>query len=62
MGIAVGNGAFMTCPKCRSEDLYRSRGRGIYERIVLRALGKYPYRCNECGERFYSKRPKQRTP
>jgi predicted Zn-ribbon and HTH transcriptional regulator len=62
MGIALGNGSFMTCPSCRSEDLYRSRGRGIYERIVLRVLGRYPYRCNECGVRFYAKRPKQVSP
>ena len=53
MGIAVGNLFFMTCPSCRSEDLYRSRGRGIYERIISRALGRYPYDCNQCGARFY---------
>jgi hypothetical protein len=29
----------MTCPTCRSEDLHRSRGRGIYERICLFVLG-----------------------
>jgi hypothetical protein len=49
----------MTCPLCAGEDLHRSRGRGIYERILLRAIGKYPYRCDECDERFYAQRPKE---
>jgi transposase-like protein len=58
MAILNGNGSFMTCPLCASEHLHRSRGRGIYERILLRAIGKYPYRCDECDERFYAQRPK----
>ena len=58
MGILIGNGRLMTCPSCASELLHRSRARGICERILLRALGKYPYRCDECDERFYAQRPK----
>jgi DNA-directed RNA polymerase subunit RPC12/RpoP len=58
MGVATRNRDFMACPRCGSEDLYRSRGRGIYERIVLRVFDRYPYRCKQCGARFYTKRPK----
>jgi transposase-like protein len=58
MGIMNGDGRLMTCPLCASDNLHRSRGRGIYERILLRAIGKYPYRCDECDERFYAQRPK----
>ena len=54
MGIMNGDGRLMTCPLCASDNLHRSRGRGIYERILLRAIGKYPYRCDECDERFYA--------
>ncbi len=58
MVVAAGNWGFMACPMCGSKDLYRSRGRGIYERVVLRVFDRYPYRCKQCGVRFYTKRPK----
>jgi CheY-like chemotaxis protein len=48
----------MTCPKCGSKKMHRSRGRGIYERMALRAFRRYPFHCDECGVRFYARRPK----
>ncbi len=48
----------MTCPKCGGKKMHRSRGRGIYERAALRAFGRYPFHCDECGVRFYARRPK----
>jgi DNA-directed RNA polymerase subunit RPC12/RpoP len=59
MEIAAERGPFILCPRCRSEDFHRSRGRGLYEKIVLRALGRTFYRCNQCGVRFYTKRSEQ---
>jgi hypothetical protein len=60
MGFGGGSGSALTCPKCGSQHLlYRSRGRGIFERIVLRVTGRYPFHCDACGVRFYAKREKQ---
>jgi DNA-directed RNA polymerase subunit RPC12/RpoP len=55
MGIADKDRSFIECPRCASKELRRSRGRGIFERILLRAIGKFPYRCDECDLRFYAK-------
>ncbi len=60
MGVATRNRDFMACPRCDSEDSYRSRGRGIYERIVLRVFDRYPCRCKQCGARFYYETPETR--
>jgi rubrerythrin len=35
------------------------RGRGLYEKIILRVFGRTFYRCNQCGVWFYTKRGKQ---
>jgi DNA-directed RNA polymerase subunit RPC12/RpoP len=48
----------IACPRCRSEDYHRSRGRGLYEKVVLKAFRRTFYRCNQCGVRFYTKRPR----
>jgi hypothetical protein len=58
MERAAENEHSIACLTCRSEDFHRSRSRGLYQRIILRALGSTFYRCNQCGVRFYTKRPK----
>ena len=39
------------CPKCRSEDVRRSRTRGRWERWRKEITGKRPYRCRRCNWR-----------
>lgn len=48
------------CPKCDSEDISRSRRRGIIEKTVS-LLGFVPYRCNNyyCRKRFFLLTPKK---
>ena len=41
------------CPKCYGTDVDRSTVRGFYERVVLRVRGKRPFRCADCGIRYY---------
>jgi DNA-directed RNA polymerase subunit RPC12/RpoP len=59
MEPAAENEHSIACPRCRGEDFHRSRGRGLFEKIVLRAFGRTLYRCNQCGVRFYTKRGEQ---
>jgi ssDNA-binding Zn-finger/Zn-ribbon topoisomerase 1 len=44
----------VTCPKCGSEHLRRSRRTGSIER-VCGVFGFYPYRCHECLSRSFLK-------
>jgi predicted RNA-binding Zn-ribbon protein involved in translation (DUF1610 family) len=41
------------CPQCGSQDVYRSRRRGLEK--VLSLTGFYPYHCEDssCDYRFY---------
>ena len=39
------------CPKCRSEDVRRSRTRSRWERWRKEITGKRPYRCRRCNWR-----------
>jgi hypothetical protein len=40
------------CPYCReSGRIRRSHRRNIFERVTS-FLGRFPYRCGECGNRF----------
>ena len=39
------------CPKCRSENLVRSRCKTRWERWRKQITGKRPYRCRTCGWR-----------
>ena len=48
------------CPKCFGTDVDRSTTRGLYERLVLRAKGKRPFRCAECRFRYYDHANAQR--
>ncbi|MGH9441687.1 MAG: hypothetical protein ACRD16_05390 [Thermoanaerobaculia bacterium] len=40
-----------TCPKCGSEELYRSRTRTRFERVARLLLPVHYYRCLGCGWR-----------
>lgn len=50
----IGPIHFLTkiCPRCHNENLYRSRTRGVWERVTS-YLGINPYRCSSCYWRFY---------
>jgi len=45
----------LSCPRCESELLHRSRRYNTYEHI-LGMVGVRPYRCEACNERFYSRK------
>jgi DNA-directed RNA polymerase subunit RPC12/RpoP len=44
------------CPACRSDDVKRSRTRHLFERISKHLFHITPYRCVECGRRFFRQR------
>jgi hypothetical protein len=46
-----------TCPQCHSAFVYRTKRKGILERIILYPLGFRAYRCEYCDNRF-CRRPK----
>lgn len=41
------------CPSCGAQRVARSRRHGVVERVLLRLLPIRPYRCGNCGSRFY---------
>jgi predicted RNA-binding Zn-ribbon protein involved in translation (DUF1610 family) len=41
------------CPNCESEAIRRSKRRGFVERVFLRAALVWPYRCDDCDQRFW---------
>lgn len=41
-----------SCPDCQSNEIRRSRRRGIIEMAVLPLLLLRPFRCKKCGCRF----------
>ena len=43
------------CPSCQSEHTHRSHRQGALERAASLA-GIYPYRCDDCGNRFLARR------
>ena len=45
--------AALTCPKCGSSSVRRSRRVNANEMSRM-MLGVYPFRCNACGERFWA--------
>jgi ribosomal protein L37AE/L43A len=53
---------YPVCPGCGSSEVRKSRGRGIFERAVLRALFRRAYRCDICDKRFYGRRYKIGAP
>jgi predicted Zn-ribbon and HTH transcriptional regulator len=40
------------CPKCQSDQILRSRMRGIVESLMAFLLIR-PYQCEECDHRFF---------
>ena len=42
------------CPKCGSDNISRSKRRGMIETFIS-SVGVLPYRCNQfvCGSRFF---------
>jgi hypothetical protein len=46
-------------PSCGSMNLHASHRKGLWERWILTLRGIRPLVCNDCGTRFYSKRPPQ---
>ncbi len=49
-----GTGAKSTkkCPRCGGEAR-RSHKHGFFQKAILRPLGIHPFRCRDCGNRFY---------
>jgi hypothetical protein len=43
----------MHCPMCRSRLIRRSKRRGLVEGAILPMVFVRPYRCRECGWRFF---------
>ena len=45
--------AALRCPECHSDDVRRSRRMNSNETIRT-LIGLYPFRCNNCSERFWA--------
>ncbi len=41
------------CPECGSRNTRRSHMWGLWEGVVLRAIGVRAYRCESCDRRYY---------
>jgi hypothetical protein len=48
----------LTCPKCGSTDVRRSRSAGVVA-FLFAVFGRWPFRCRSCRTRFfrYATRP-----
>jgi hypothetical protein len=44
------------CPSCRGDEVVRSRTRNLLERFFKYVLRTVPYRCLQCGRRFFAGR------
>jgi hypothetical protein len=44
----------MRCFHCGSAKVNRSQRQGVKEGLLLRLVFKAPYRCRDCGKRFYA--------
>jgi hypothetical protein len=42
------------CPGCTGHRIRRSPRRGFFEETLLRLVRMRPYRCHECGRRFFA--------
>jgi len=49
----------VSCPKCQSKRIRRSKRRSIFERILLGLMFVRPYRCDTCDHRFFYRSFKQ---
>lgn len=52
-------GRWHNCPYCGSAKVRHSQRKGLFELLVLRLVLMRPYRCKDCGQRFYSLRAKR---
>ncbi len=43
----------MHCPSCGSKQVRRSLRRGLWEGLCLRLALRAPYRCFNCGTRYF---------
>jgi len=43
----------LSCPLCHSKRIYRSRRKGIIERVILAMIFIKPFRCERCDFRFF---------
>ena len=50
------------CPTCRSVDVRGSLRRNSFEVVLLRFLFARPFRCENCGNRFYGLPFRRRAP
>jgi len=41
------------CPRCGEWLVFRSRRKGMVERLKSRLTGKYPMRCRACNHRYF---------
>jgi DNA-directed RNA polymerase subunit RPC12/RpoP len=48
------------CPFCSNSRLNRSRRKGFVEKVFFAVAGVRPYRCLDCGTRFFAKTMPQR--
>jgi hypothetical protein len=44
----------MECPYCKSDNVRRSRRRGLREGLLLRIILWAPFRCRSCQQRFWA--------
>ena len=42
----------LSCPKCGSHDVRRSKGEGVWAALI-HMVGRWPFRCRSCRSRFY---------
>ena len=42
-----------SCPTCEGSAIRRSSRVGFVERVFLRLALVWPYRCDDCGSRFW---------
>ena len=45
--------AVVICPLCHSEQIHRSKRKGIVERGLLAMISGMPFRCERCDLRFF---------
>jgi hypothetical protein len=50
------------CPECRGNAVRRSHKRSATERIVYALFQIGPYRCEECGHRYFRFRSASSSP
>jgi len=57
MRFVLSRSSHLACPYCSSDDIQRSRRKGVFEAILYTALHIKPYRCVACDGRHFRYRP-----